>query len=171
MWTGLLTFLLVVTSLFLILLVLIQRGRGGGLAGAFGGLGGQSAFGAKAGDLFTRVTIGVAAFWIILCIVSFKVMGHQENKFTGGTGGSQTNFDDTSSSDDTSGIGVKAPTGDKSGTSSDSSDKSKGTDSTGDKKSDATGKSDAGPSLGETAPAATGNNTDEKAAGNKGSSK
>ncbi|RLS51073.1 MAG: preprotein translocase subunit SecG, partial [Planctomycetota bacterium] len=44
---------LVLSSLFLILLVLIQRGRGGGLAGAFGGAGGQSAFGTKAGDVFT----------------------------------------------------------------------------------------------------------------------
>ena len=56
------------TALFLILLVLIQRGRGGGLAGALGGMGGQSAFGTKAGDLFTRITIGVAALWIVLCI-------------------------------------------------------------------------------------------------------
>ncbi|GIX01805.1 MAG: hypothetical protein KatS3mg112_0742 [Thermogutta sp.] len=62
--------LLVLTAIFMILLVLIQRGRGGGLAGAFGGLGGQSAFGAKAGDTFTRITIGVAAFWICLCILS-----------------------------------------------------------------------------------------------------
>ena len=53
--------LLFLTPCFSILLVLIQRGRGGGLAGAFGGMGGQSAFGTKAGDLFTRITIGVAA--------------------------------------------------------------------------------------------------------------
>jgi preprotein translocase subunit SecG len=66
--------LLFLSSVFLILLVLIQRGRGGGLAGAFGGLGGQSAFGTKAGDLFTRITIGVAAFWIILCAASVKIM-------------------------------------------------------------------------------------------------
>jgi preprotein translocase subunit SecG len=79
----LLAILLVLTSIFLILLVLIQRGRGGGLAGAFGGLGGQSAFGTKAGDLFTRVTIGVAAFWIVLCVVSVKVMGSKGNLFTG----------------------------------------------------------------------------------------
>ncbi len=70
----LLMILLMVTSIFLILLVLVQRGRGGGLAGAFGGLGGQSAFGTKAGDLFTRITIGVAAFWIILCAVSVKLL-------------------------------------------------------------------------------------------------
>lgn len=67
--------LLLLTALFLITLVLIQRGKGGGLAGAFGGLGGQSAFGTKAGDLFTRVTIGVALFWIILCMVTVSVLG------------------------------------------------------------------------------------------------
>ena len=63
------------TATFLIMLVLIQRGKGGGLAGAFGGLGGQSAFGTKAGDLFTKVTIGIAAFWIILCMASVKFLG------------------------------------------------------------------------------------------------
>jgi preprotein translocase subunit SecG len=65
---------MLLTSIFLILLILIQRGRGGGLAGAFGGLGGQSAFGTKAGDLFTRITIGVAAFWIVLCVASIKLL-------------------------------------------------------------------------------------------------
>ena len=74
MWNVILPTLLFLTSIFLILLVLIQRGRGGGLAGAFGGLGGQSAFGTKAGDLFTRITIGVAAFWIILCASSVKLL-------------------------------------------------------------------------------------------------
>ena len=42
--------LLFVVSLWLIFLVLIQRGKGGGLTGALGGSGGSSAFGAKAGD-------------------------------------------------------------------------------------------------------------------------
>jgi preprotein translocase subunit SecG len=67
--------LLILTGIFLIVLILIQRGKGGGLAGAFGGMGGQSAFGTKAGDLFTRITIGVATFWIILCIVSIRLLG------------------------------------------------------------------------------------------------
>ncbi len=57
-----------VCSVFLILLVLVQRGRGGGLAGAFGGMGGQSAFGTKAGDLFTKVTMVTATAWILLCL-------------------------------------------------------------------------------------------------------
>ncbi len=60
--------LMCVTSLFLICLVLLQRGRGGGLSGAFGGAGGQSAFGTKAADVFTKFTIGTAAVWIALCI-------------------------------------------------------------------------------------------------------
>lgn len=80
---------LVLSSLFLILLVLIQRGRGGGLAGAFGGAGGQSAFGTKAGDVFTKITIGVAAFWILLCILALNVLGRQQSKFSAATlGGS-----------------------------------------------------------------------------------
>jgi preprotein translocase subunit SecG len=63
------------TAIFLILLVLVQRGRGGGLAGAFGGMGGQSAFGTKAGDMFTRVTIGVSLFWILLCVAAVRFLG------------------------------------------------------------------------------------------------
>lgn len=59
-----------VSSMFLIMLVLVQRGRGGGLTGALGGPGGQSAFGTKAGDLFTKITIGVAVVWILLCAMS-----------------------------------------------------------------------------------------------------
>jgi preprotein translocase subunit SecG len=80
-------FSLVLTSLFLILLVLIQRGRGGGLAGAFGGAGGQSAFGTKAGDVFTKITVGVAAFWILLCILSLNVLGRQASLFSPALGG------------------------------------------------------------------------------------
>jgi preprotein translocase subunit SecG len=80
-------FSLVLTSLFLILLVLIQRGRGGGLAGAFGGAGGQSAFGTKAGDVFTKITVGVAAFWILLCILSLNVLGRQSSLFSPTLGG------------------------------------------------------------------------------------
>jgi preprotein translocase subunit SecG len=67
--TGILNSLLILTSLFLICLVLIQRGKGGGLAGAFGGMGGSSAFGTKAGDVFTKVTMCVAAFWILLSML------------------------------------------------------------------------------------------------------
>jgi len=80
-------FTLVFTSLFLILLVLVQRGRGGGLAGALGGMGGQSAFGTKAGDMFTRITVGVAAFWIVLCILATNLLGRQQSLLSSDLGG------------------------------------------------------------------------------------
>ncbi|HZZ73610.1 MAG TPA: preprotein translocase subunit SecG [Pirellulales bacterium] len=70
--------LMMLTASFMILLILIQRGKGGGLAGAFGGMGGQSAFGTKAGDLFTRVTIGVATFWILLCVFAIVYLGKKK---------------------------------------------------------------------------------------------
>ena len=72
--------LLFLLALFLILLILVQRGKGGGLAGAFGGMGGQSAFGTKAGDTFTRITIGVAFVWIILCLLSVRMLGTRQSQ-------------------------------------------------------------------------------------------
>ena len=53
----------------LILVVLLQRGRGGGLAGAFGGAGGHSAFGAKTGDVFTWITVGVVVTYLFLAVI------------------------------------------------------------------------------------------------------
>ena len=82
---GILMFL---TSLFLILLVLIQRGRGGGLAGAFGGMGGQSEFGTKAGDLFTRVTMVTATVWILLCVAAIAVLNSRQSAFGSSNKGS-----------------------------------------------------------------------------------
>ena len=83
-YSHVLNILVLLSGLFLILLVLIQRGKGGGLAGAFGGVGGSSAFGSRAGDVFTRITIGVAAFWIILIMIQVKVV-QIPNQEAGGT--------------------------------------------------------------------------------------
>src|SRR5665213_1939569 len=80
--------LMFLTATFLILLVLVQRGRGGGLAGALGGMGGQSAFGTKAGDLFTRITIGVAAVWIVLSCFAVWYFSAAGNDFSGAPLGS-----------------------------------------------------------------------------------
>src|SRR5947208_13475780 len=69
MLITLLLLLWIFTSLFLILIILLQRGKGGGLAGALGGAGGSSAFGTKAGDVFTRITVGVFGFWLLLAMI------------------------------------------------------------------------------------------------------
>jgi len=74
------TVLLMIISVFMILLVLIQRGKGGGLAGAFGGAGGSSAFGSRAGDTFPRVTMVVAAIWLLLIMILIKIVHPDETK-------------------------------------------------------------------------------------------
>ena len=62
------TFALV--CILLILVILLQKGRGGGLAGAFGGGGGgYSAFGAKTGDVFTWVTVGLAFLFVLIAMI------------------------------------------------------------------------------------------------------
>ena len=66
---GIITVLFVAICLLLIVVILLQKGRGGGLAGAFGGAGGHSAFGTKTGDVFTWVTVALAAMFVIVAII------------------------------------------------------------------------------------------------------
>jgi preprotein translocase subunit SecG len=65
-------------SFFLIFIVLIQRGRGGGLSGALGGTG-QSAFGSRAGDEMTYITLIVSAIWIFLCVLCIWVLNPMDS--------------------------------------------------------------------------------------------
>jgi preprotein translocase subunit SecG len=60
--------LFIIVSVFLILLILIQKGRGGGLASAFGGAGGNTAFGSKTGDVLTWATSIVFGIFLVLAI-------------------------------------------------------------------------------------------------------
>ena len=76
---GLLNFFVIVIGLFLILLVLIQRGKGGGLIGALGGSGGSSPFGSRAGDQFTRITIYIAMVWLFLTMAQVRVIQYAAN--------------------------------------------------------------------------------------------
>jgi preprotein translocase subunit SecG len=71
---GPLNLILFLIGAFLILLVLIQRGKGGGLIGALGGMGGSSPFGSRAGDQFTRLTIYVALIWLFLTMVQVRII-------------------------------------------------------------------------------------------------
>lgn len=60
--------LFAIVSVFMILLILIQKGRGGGLASAFGGAGGNTAFGSKTGDVLTWATSVVFGLFLVLAI-------------------------------------------------------------------------------------------------------
>ncbi|MDO8632685.1 MAG: preprotein translocase subunit SecG [Phycisphaerales bacterium] len=62
--------MLIGICLFLMLVILLQRGRGGGVAGAFGGGGGSGAFGAKTGDVFTWITVIVAVIFVGLAVAA-----------------------------------------------------------------------------------------------------
>lgn len=114
--------LLFFTSLFLIFIVLIQRGRGGGLTGALGGTG-QSAFGSRAGDELTYITLVVAGGWIFLCIVCIWVMNPPDSNTLIGDDAVQTDTDSGGAGDGL--LGGGSP-------SSEDTPSSEGTDSAGD---------------------------------------
>jgi len=104
---GILNSLIILSSVFLVLLVLIQRGKGGGLAGAFGGVGGSSAFGTKAGDVFTKVTMTVATFWILLCMV-MVILTNSGRQSAWEDDASSTRVNRSTSSSSTTGVDGKA---------------------------------------------------------------
>lgn len=67
-------------SLLLVLVILIQKPKGGGLSGAFGGSGGsQAVFGAKAGDVLTWFTVGVFVVFLLLAAVLAHLTAPGEN--------------------------------------------------------------------------------------------
>jgi preprotein translocase subunit SecG len=82
----LLNAVIILLGLLLILTILIQRGKGGGLIGAFGGAGGSSPFGSKAGDTFTRITITMAGIWVLLIMIQVRVAKSDTFQNTRGPG-------------------------------------------------------------------------------------
>jgi preprotein translocase subunit SecG len=69
LFLGLFITLFVIVSVLLILLILIQKGRGGGLASAFGGGGGNTAFGSKTGDVLTWATSIIFGVFLLLAVI------------------------------------------------------------------------------------------------------
>ena len=84
--------LYVLTCLVLLLVILLQQGKGGDIASAFGGSSSQTAFGARAGaTLLTRVTTVCAALFMVgalaLAIIGQKRTGLGRERRAGpGTG-------------------------------------------------------------------------------------
>src|SRR5688572_25023162 len=88
LWTTMVIFIIV--CLFMILLVLIQKGRGGGLASAFGGAGGNTAFGSKTGDVLTWATSVVFGIFLVLAIVLNLLANTAHNRRIGRIPGANT---------------------------------------------------------------------------------
>ncbi len=64
--------LFVICCVSLVLIILIQKGRGGGLSGAFGGAMASGILGSKTGDFLTWVTIVLVGVFLILAVVMAK---------------------------------------------------------------------------------------------------
>jgi len=61
-----------ICALALVLIILIQKGRGGGLSAAFGGGMAGGILGSKTGDFLTWVTIVVVGLFLTLAVVMAK---------------------------------------------------------------------------------------------------
>lgn len=64
--------LFVICAVVLILIVLIQKGRGGGLGAAFGGGLASGILGSKTGDVLTWITIATVGVFLTLAVVMAK---------------------------------------------------------------------------------------------------
>lgn len=73
----------VLAAVALVLIVLIQKGKGGGLSAAFGGIG-TSLLGTKTGDFLTWVTISLVAVWLLLSVAAAKWFKPQVSEFLQG---------------------------------------------------------------------------------------
>ena len=64
----------VFSCVFLVVVVLLQSGKDAGLSGAFGlGGGGQTIFGARAGDVLAKVTVAIAVTFICTCLLFTRI--------------------------------------------------------------------------------------------------
>ncbi len=72
--STLLAVLFVIVCLLLIGVILLQKGRGGGLGAALGGGAGSSAFGTKTGDVMTWVTIVLVGLFLLLAMGTVVAM-------------------------------------------------------------------------------------------------
>ena len=67
----------VIVSIFLIAVILLQAGRGGGLADSFGGSQMQNLFGTKSTTVLAKMTAGCAIMFIITCLSLAIISSHR----------------------------------------------------------------------------------------------
>lgn len=74
---GFLLIIHVIVSIFLIAVILLQAGRGGGLADSFGGSQMQNMFGTKSTTVLTRLTTICASMFIVTCLSLAVISTHR----------------------------------------------------------------------------------------------
>ena len=78
--TVLLVVLYVLVCIFLVLVVLLQQGKGADLAGAFGGGGSQTSFGPRsASNIMHRMTTGSFVLFVVLSLALAILSGKQRS--------------------------------------------------------------------------------------------
>ncbi|MFA5251994.1 MAG: preprotein translocase subunit SecG [Phycisphaerae bacterium] len=73
-----------ICAVILILIILVQKGKGGGLSAAFGGGMASGLLGSKTGDFLTWVTIVVAGVFLALAVAMAKLYKPGISDFGGG---------------------------------------------------------------------------------------
>jgi preprotein translocase subunit SecG len=68
---GILTFVLILVSLFLVMIVLMQKSKDGGMGAALGGGAAEAAFGAETSNVLSRSTIYAAIIFFVLAFVLY----------------------------------------------------------------------------------------------------
>ena len=71
-WMNLVAVFFVLCGLVLMLVILMQKAKGGGLGSAFGGGGAGGLLGTKTGDFLTWMTIVLAGLFLMLAVVMAK---------------------------------------------------------------------------------------------------
>ncbi|MFC1509852.1 preprotein translocase subunit SecG [Candidatus Omnitrophota bacterium] len=74
---GVIVVIHIIASIFLIAVILLQAGRGGGLADSFGGSQMQSLFGTKSANVLTRLTTVCAILFITTCLLLAVISSHR----------------------------------------------------------------------------------------------
>lgn len=75
-WFWIATIIFIIVAGALVLIILVQRPTGGGLAGAFGGAGGSgtdTVFGGRVGDALTWATVIAFSVYLLLAIALTKL--------------------------------------------------------------------------------------------------
>ena len=68
---GILTFVLILVSLFIVLVVLAQKSKDGGMGAALGGGAAEAAFGAETGNVLSKSTIYAAVLFFVLAFALY----------------------------------------------------------------------------------------------------
>lgn len=73
MLIGFILFLQVMSALLLIFIILLQAGRGGGIAAAFGGATVETIFGSRRGNVLTKATAILAAIFMLTSLLLVRI--------------------------------------------------------------------------------------------------